>query len=81
MQEVTMYQANDGSVYASAIEAKEHDQKQEAEAARSQFVAALLGAGYDKGVAATYARGAALFSAWQNKQGIPAPTKRAKKGE
>lgn len=76
MESVQMFKTSDGKVFETEAEARAHQIEVDAKESRAKFVGALVAAGYDKGQAASYARGASLFSVWLQGSEIPAPMRK-----
>lgn len=79
MEQVQMFMTTDGQVFATAAEAKAHEEKMLASLEMQQFQADLTAAGWAKDQVATTIRCANLYRTWKETKAVPGPIKRPRK--
>lgn len=79
MEQVQVFKTQDGLLFATAQEAKEHEESLVSVQEMAGLKADLIAAGWKTEQAQAVLRGAAIYKGWKETKKVPAPVARPRK--
>ncbi len=79
MEQVQVFKTQDGMLFATELEAQEHEAKTVSAQEMAALKADMIASGWKAELASAVLRGAAIYKGWKETKKVPAPVARPRK--